>query len=224
MNKPHTHKHNTFFTLSPVLSLCSLSASRTHTHKCTHTPICFLQAEKQALVYKSCTQWRWREQSTLSISGGQRHTSTPTYTHVSAGLLYTKHLLPGIWTLSSSPVSCASVSLDLYLIVSVCLLCADSLNDWNEKRNANGMTARHGSGEKTCIHRRGLVREETGIWEKKSFLSETPLETKLLPDIVQETHQTHWKVIIFRILHYPFTESYSSLVQYSPQCGLVVLV
>lgn len=56
------------------------------------------------------------------------------------------------------------------------------------------------------------------------FLSETLLETKLLPDIVQETHQTYRKVIIFRILHYPFTESYSSLVQYSPQCGLVVLV
>lgn len=117
----HTHKHNAFFTLSPVLSLCSLFASCTHTHKCTHTPICFLQVEKQALVYKSCTQWRWREQSTLSISGGQRHTSTPTYTHVSAGLSYTKHLLPGIWTLSSSPVSCASVSLNLYLKVSVCL-------------------------------------------------------------------------------------------------------
>lgn len=29
------------------------------------------------------------------------------------------------------------------------------------------------------------------------FLSETLLETKLLPDIVQETHQTHRKVIIF---------------------------
>lgn len=196
----------------------------THSQVHTHTPICFLQVEKQALVYKSCTQWRWREQSTLSISGGQRHTSTPTYTHVSAGLSYTKHLLPGIWTLSSSPVSCASVSLNLYLKVSVCLcVCADSLNDWNEKRNANGMAARHGSGEKTCIHRRGLVREERGIWEIY-FLSETLLETKLLPDIVQETHQTHRKVIIFRILHYPFTESYSSLVQYSPQCGLVVLV
>lgn len=143
----------------------------THSQVHTHTPIFFLQVEKQALVYKSCTQWRWREQSTLSISGGQRHTSTPTYTHVSAGLSYTKHLLPGIWTLSSSPVSCASVSLNLYLKVSVCLCVrADSLNDWNEKRNANGMAARHGSGEKTCIHRRGLVREERGIWEMYFFV------------------------------------------------------
>lgn len=114
----HTHTSTMRFLLS---LLCSLFASCTHAHKCTHTPICFLQVEKQALVYKSCTQWRWRKQSTLLISGGQRHTSTPTYTHVSAGLSYTKHLLPGIWTLSSSPVSCASVSLNLYLKVSVCL-------------------------------------------------------------------------------------------------------
>lgn len=112
----------------------------THSQVHTHTPICFLQVEKQALVYKSCTQWRWREQSTLSISGGQRHTSTPTYTHVSAGLSYTKHLLPGIWTLSSSPVSCASVSLNLYLKVSVCL-CVFKWLKWKEKCKWHGSKA-----------------------------------------------------------------------------------
>lgn len=117
----HTQAQCVFYSLSCALSLLSLCLMHTHSQVHTHTPICFLQVEKQALVYKSCTQWRWREQSTLSISGGQRHTSTPTYTHVSAGLSYTKHLLPGIWTLSSSPVSCASVSLNLYLKVSVCL-------------------------------------------------------------------------------------------------------